>query len=429
MKRTFLFLYEDLRIGGIENNLIRMIRAYSKIGMRIIWIRYGKPESIYEPWKSVLHDCGVEIVTANANYPNWFSFDRIDFENDEEITAVCFDPFDFVRLEQFCNGYKNKITTHYMVPHFERKLNYVEEYFFGVVTKKIIKSRLKKIYSEWYRNGNILFFNQRHWEEMNIRYEIGGEDSFREKIYEAPILPRPFDSKLIRDKCCRNEFRIITCGRFDFPHKGYMFGLIDDYVILKNKYANIKLDIIGYGTERNEKRIVSYVNRLQERYRKDIVFHGSVNPDKISELFDQANVNVSVSGGVVDGAMCGVASIPARHYCYKCEVYGGGGGKYIVADSPGVDVKPLIEQAIHMTQSKYEEICRLSYDTVIKDIGDIDWLFQRGNRMPSYYSEEDVAFFKAIFSYKEKIRLIKNGIKKIPYLRQFYLFLRNYKNS
>lgn len=414
-KRTFLFLYEFLKMGGIEKNLIYMIKSYSAMGIRIIWIRYGNPEDIYEPWKDVLNACQVEIVNANIQFPVWFTHDKVNFSKEEKITALCFEPTDFVRLEELAAEYENQFDLFYMVPHFEGDRNYVEKYYFSNIQRKRTVKKLCKVYKNWFENGNLLFFDKRHWSEMNARYKIGGDKTYEDLIYKSPVSIRPFDSNLIIKKYHRHDFRIITCGRFEFPHKGYMFGLIDDYVVLKNKYPNIMLDIIGYGDEKNERKIRSYVAALDSKYSDDIHFIGAVDPEKINEYFDNANLNISVAGGLIDGAKAGVVSIPARHYTYNCEVYGmlDGDLSIVLSNEPGMDAKPFIEKIINMTGSEYLNACEKSYSTVSATSSDKEWMFNRKNASSNYYSESDIYLFKKIYDYRKMKYRMKCIIKKI----------------
>ena len=36
---VFLFIYEFLKMGGIEKSIINLIRTYSKMEIKIIWLR------------------------------------------------------------------------------------------------------------------------------------------------------------------------------------------------------------------------------------------------------------------------------------------------------------------------------------------------------------------------------------------------------
>lgn len=424
-KRTFLFLYEFLLLGGIENNVIEMIQAFHELNMRIVWLRYGRKEDIYEPWKAVLEKCNVEIVETNIDYPNWISCGKIEFSDDEEIIAVAFDPSDFVRLETFSHCYENKFSLYYIVPHFERDLNYVEEYYLSGNSRKRIVKKLCPIYKKWYENGNLLFFNRRHAEEMNKRYAIGAAN-YDDKILKKPIDPPEFCEKLAINRATRTEFRIISCGRFSFPHKGYMFGLIDAFAKLKREYSNLYLDLVGYGPKEDEDKIKKYVENLDPAIKDSICFYGAVSPVKLTELFNKAHVNVSVAGALVDGAISGLVSIPARHYTYECQVYGWLDDDFtvVVSDAQGENVEKYIRMLIEMSDSDYIQVCKKSYMLVRKELYERNWLLNRTNNNNNYYSEDEVDLFKSISRYRNNKLIVKNRFKYLikPVLERLKIY-------
>ena len=61
---------------------------------------------------------------------------------------------------------------------------------------------------------------------------------------------------------------IMTAARADFPYKGYMLGLIDDFVILKKDFPHIKLQIISAGDDIDE--LKTKIRQTSEDVRKDI---------------------------------------------------------------------------------------------------------------------------------------------------------------
>ncbi|WP_337606043.1 hypothetical protein [Claveliimonas sp.] len=428
-KITFLFLYEHLKLGGIEKTIIDQIRVYSCKGIRIVWLRYGRPEDIYEPWKQVINECNLEIIDVNIKKKKWLDKKKLIFSPNEIVYAIAYEPFDFVRLEELANEYLNEIKLFYQVPHFEGRVNYLEEYYSSYSKRKKIKSQLAIIYRRWYENGNIIFFSYKHIEEMSKRYNINCLNR-KDLVFQTPIEPEPFDEQLAYERAKREEFRIITCGRFEFPHKGYMFGLIDSYCKLKKNYPQIKLDIIGYGV--CERQIRSYVDKLSPEYSKDIVFRGAVSPEKIKHYFNKSHMNVSVAYSLLDGAKTGLVSLPARHYTYDCEVYGYLSdeiGNYL-DNREGEAVDKYIEDLINMEPDEYILLCKKSYQYALNNLEyDPNWLFKKNNLYNNYYSRGEVRYFKRI----EKHHVLKAWLYKNLYniSRELgvYKWLKNVKNK
>lgn len=422
MSKTFLFLYEHLKMGGIETSLIKMIRAYRKQNIRIIWIRYGNPNDIYEPWKKELEDNEVEVIQADIIKDFFFCSKKPKFQDDEEVYAVAFDPMDFVRLQILRENYKIKFNCFYIVPHFEGSLNYLEESYF--IKKNKIRKALSAIYQCWYNNGNLLFFSPRHEVEMEKRYGvncIGNND----KLLRVPEQISAFDMQKAKKRAMRQNFKIITCGRFDFPHKGYVFGLVDIFSRIIKDYPNLSLDIVGYGV--NEARIRDYVEQLENSVKKHITFWGAVAPDDMSSLYDQSHVNISVAGAILDSARTGLVSLPARHYTYSCEVYGWftPNNDEILHNEPGEDAENYIRKLIEMSDEEYINLCLSSYNAAKKDTDPL-WLFKQNIcELASDNCEKEIV---KIYRHRMRNRRLRDFFRSFlvaTNLLDFYKTIRN----
>ena len=68
-------------------------------------------------------------------------------------------------------------------------------------------------------------------------------------IVRLPMYCKPFENfnEIIQDGF---KSRIMmTAARAEFPNKGYMMGLVDDFVRLKEKFPDVKLEIIAAGDD------------------------------------------------------------------------------------------------------------------------------------------------------------------------------------
>lgn len=429
MPETFLFLYEHLKLGGIETNIIEMIKAYHQQGRRIIWLRYGGRNEIFAPWIEVLQECEVEIVEVNISSECWFGHDEIKFISSENVHAVAFSPVDFARLECLANEYPATVFhLHYIVPHFEMQRYYLEDLYCGIRKAKV-RRKLSKLYLRWYENGSLSFFGKKHEKEMNQRYAIPCLDDNDNLLKKVALIPDFDEEHAAKMAACRNDkFTIVTCGRFDFPHKGYMFGLIDAVAVLKPAYPQLQLRIVGYGDELNEKKIRSYArDRLGED--SDTCFMGAVSPEKMVDVFHHAHINISVAGGTLDGCKAGVVSLSARHYSYSCEVYGwmSKNNSSVLRDDPGESVVSYIENLIRMDSSEYVEKCRMSYEAIRTQEIDANWLFNRTNVRENYYQVEDIKLMKlisrrmdGIVKRHERVRSFLSTVGMLEWVRKIY---------
>lgn len=351
MKQTVMFIYHDLNIGGIQKFLIFLIRELKKKNIRIIWLTQSDPV-VAVGFKKDIED----IEKYYIDYKNFNSLKKlkINFTNDEEILALAFSFREYCNLERF-KKYNNQynISTIFWVPHFEGRDIFFEEYFYFPINK-ILKKYLKNCYEEMDKNNNIFYVNELHLNEIEKKYKIKVENR-ENKIYKNINIGNKyeFNSEKILKKYNQKFFNILTIGRFDIPHKGYIIGLIDSYRNLKKKYPKIQLSIIGYGND--EKIVLDKINSLSFQEKKDLKLIGKIEYDELKKYFDEANLFIGVAGAIRDASTAGVLSVPVRHYSLECEGYGFSYEKkeMAVSKEKGIKIDFFIEKVIQMSYQEY----------------------------------------------------------------------------
>lgn len=420
-KTTFVIMYQNMLIGGIEQWLIRQIEIAKEQHMRIIWLNVGKGK-IFDGWSDLIRT-SVEIVPIKMGGRGLCNFPEGLFSENERVTSVCFGLIEYACLHKMKSVFPNlEIDCFNIIPHFCMPIYYPEEYFKTAYAKHI-KSKAAEIYKEGLDRNEILFFSQRHFDEIRNRYGLSLPDSEKYRLPPTEET-RPFLETLAEKRAKRDPFKIISCGRIDFPHKGYMMGLVDAYGELKKKYPDILLDFIGYGPSENELRCK--IQKLPPDIAADIRILGAIAPDKLDDYFDSAHVNISVAGGVSAGAKSGLVSIPARHYDYSCEVYGflPSSKENILSDKAGDPVLPYIEQLITMDAQSYIELCRASYDTYCSKNVNPLWLFQLKTKPCSEQERKKLCSF---CSFLQIFQELKGNIKNLLFRNIDNSFLQRHK--
>ena len=220
-----------------------------------------------------------------------------------------------------------------------------------------------------------------------------------------------FDRKRCMELATSGRFNILTVSRFEFPHKGYVLGLIKAYAELKNKYPHIELTIVGYGVD--ESKVHEALNSLSENYKKDVHFIGKVHPEKLVDYYNDANINISVAGCCSQGAKNGTLSIPARHYDYNCEVYGflPESKPFVVSEKKGEPVIDYIEQVINMSPDEYCKKCEMAFHSFRSDSESlrvkIEDLEDKSENI--ILSDKDIRFIKK----EEKRRVIRGKLRSL----------------
>lgn len=406
MKNTLIINYAGMSFGGIEKYFSRLMEYSIKQGYRVIWIT--KDSCIVKSkFKNVTDDNRVEKVINKARF--WFKIDPISFDTDEHIVMLSCEPLIYLYGEEIKKYIPNKsLFSHFLVlPHYTGAAYYPERFFRFPIFKKIVFSFFKKIITRLNNNDLILAFSLKHLDNYEANYHITFLDK-NNNVLKSLEPKKCFDSfqTLAKAKERKKCFEIITCGRFDFPHKGYMIGLVKAFAVLKKRFNQIKLCFIGDGSSRHE--LEKVIMELPNSIKKDITLLGYISPDRTPEYYSKATLAVGVAGALGDAARCGLPSIRVRHYCYECEAYGFvGEQKQTKWDEPGLDIVPFIERMIVCSDNEYVEQAKNDYDKIYENYHyDPEFVFKKKN-----YLDKD--FNKFTLFLARLVNLLKNFLIKV----------------
>ena len=331
----------------------------------------------------------------------------------DRAILITFTVCDFSLAESMRAKHKKLcIDTFYFVPNYRGVHVCIDEPY-PHLRKKNIQKKLSKVFEKMSKKNSIRYFSNRGLEAMekNYSYKEANDDIMVPSVAPQYI----FDEENARNLYRREYFNVFTISRFDFPHKGYVIGLIKAYGKLKEKYPQIRLTIVGYGAGLD--RVKETIASLSEEAQKDVYLCGQCAPTELDGYYRDANINVSLAGCFTQGAKRGTLSIPTRHYCYDCETYGflPKSKDYAVSELPGKPVEPFIEQVINMSEDEYVAYCKASYDaynsTESKSIEDI--LESLRNKTDDCLTEKEVNYILRIRKKATKYLYLRQGIRVI----------------
>ncbi len=342
-----------LKLGGIETYVCRLIPFMLNHDVRVIWIRQ-RDNAIGSSFSDVLKDKRLEYCYVNNPDILWFNHEKIKLSKDDKVIILSFNPSSFAKSLTLCREYRGiDITPFYYVPDTTGPQYFRERYFPGFLGRYFHGS-LSKLFRRFDSYNLIRFFSPLQVTSLEQAYGLTIQDSDKKILKSNEEYP-PFDEENVklRAKERRRNFNIITVGRFDFPHKGYILGLIRAYGRLKQNYMNLHLTIVGYGPHEN--RVREEISKLPDYAQKDLHLVGETPPEDLQRLFYRSHLNISVAGAVGDGAKYSVLSIPARNYCEgECEVYGLNYEPSVtVSTKPGHLVDDDIIRVINMSSDDY----------------------------------------------------------------------------
>ena len=379
---TLIINYAGLSMGGIESFLSKLMQYSLRKKYRVIWLT--TPMHIENPfYKELVKNKKVEKVYVGHGRTT-FRKVNVNLGKKENVVMVSCEPLYFIAAEELRRRAKTNTFFHYLIlPHFTGNAYYIERYFDNKFLKKLCYGFMKKLVQKWERENCILGFSPKHLDYYEKNYDVTIKDK-ENKVLKAIEDKFPVNIDKIKEKAQKRpiSFKIISCARFDFPHKGYLIGLIEKFDFLYKKYPQLSLTIVGDGPGRQE--IEKIYNNLESEVQKAIKFTGLLSREDLLTEFSLSTLNIGVAGGLLDGAKCALPSIVVRHYSYTCEAYGfleNSRDKLLSSEKGQFSIDKCIEKVIKMSNEEYEQHALLAYETAysFKEI-DPDYLFKRQNR-------------------------------------------------
>lgn len=359
MKSTFIFIKKDICVGGIETFIIRTVRWLLKHNYRVIYIQ-PKGSLVAKGFKNTIYNSELEVYTIDFDSPFWIHSLKLEFDRNEYIVAYAFDFWYFVFLERMKRKYSGcNINVFYWIPHF--KDVFIED-FFPKPLNRLIHPWISNIFRKMENNHSIIYVNKTHLEAFTKQYSYKVEiDHF--KMPPTLKYSDPLNEENLIERSKRECFNIITIGRFVFPHKAYIIGLIDSFASLSSKYSNMYLTIIGHGP--NSKEVLDKIESYADPIKSHIIFVGEVEYDDLKKYLMKSHLNVGVASTISDGALNSVISIPVRHYCEVCEGYGflPESKVFTTSSMPGKPIEKYIEEVYHLSEQDFIMYSQKAYNT------------------------------------------------------------------
>lgn len=339
-------------IGGIEDYQVRLMRYCIDRGYRIVWLttEAHEKESAY---KGITSSSAVEKYYVKRT-PFGPIYPSIEFDMDEDVVALTTDLLRYCISQPTMKGWKCRSLCHVLaIPHYKGGAILPETILRAGRMRERWRGRLANAAMRIDRAGALVGFDNSHLIAFEREYGLSVGD--RESKTLKAIFPLEIPSKEaieMRAFSRKESFDIITCARFDFPHKGYILGLIDAFGGIYKRHPEVRLVIVGYG--QGEQQVRDAVSRLPEAVRMRIELTGSLSPEQLRKKMLVCHLNVGVANSLWRGAECALPSICMRHYTLDCEGYG-----FIdevegaISDAPGSDMTPLIESIIEMDDDAY----------------------------------------------------------------------------
>lgn len=352
----FVFDYPNMRIGGIEANFSNLMAYAVGHGIRVVWLTTKADEAMSD--YDITKDPKVEKAYVRKT-PFGPVCPRIDFEDGDRIAVLTCEPLQFVLSDRYRSCGQASINHFLLLPNTTGNMYYPERFVKLRPLRRACGDWFAKLASSLNQGGCLFGFAKKHLESYEINYGISIADKASKLVPPSVPLSEIDDSVLYeRARSRKKRFVIISCARFDFPHKGYLVGLVREFSRIKSKCPTAQLRIVGYGD--GEERLMEEVRKLDDDVRDSVVFLGKLSSEELRRAYGESHLSMGVAGALKVGAGEGLPSIIMRQHSYECEGYGlfTKNNKDLIRDCPGDDPVELVLSVARACDSEYVDLAK-----------------------------------------------------------------------
>lgn len=264
--------------------------------------------------------------------------------------------------------------------------------FKNAFLKNYSKFSYRKIFERMNNNHAIVSLDEINIEESE-RY-LGCILTRKPRIIRLPMYcPERKDAEdIIRRGFMSNT--LLTAARADIPYKGYMIGLIDDFVELKNKYHAMKLEIVSSGDDYEQ--LLDKINSISEKIRKDIVLHSWMEYERLKAKMCECRMFIGMGTSVFDAALQYKPSVVVLYSTFEniSDHFVAERPEYMSAE-PGSREKAIsrIDAAMGWEFEEYHAQCMASFQAV-KNIYDVNICMRELAGCTTQHKESVLSYFE-----------------------------------
>lgn len=397
-----VFIYKEIFMGGAETLIARMSKWFLSRDEKVILLTEGIYSGSKSSIDSLFHSIDVkfEVVPKITS----LELEKIivnQMNGQEEIKCFSFSLHFLLMAENIQKKLHNVKNTLYVIDPMSHTNNSLKIFY-----EKHIES---KLYKKLYDNHNIIFMDPICGDEAEKCYNITLSNK-EKRTFRLPMHLNTYNECLVK-QCYRcDTFNILTIARADFPFKGYILGVIDNFANLKNKHPNITLTIISYG--KDQEKIKKKIENLPQNIKNNICLIGPINYEDLKDYFNSANLFVGMGTTLLDAANYGVPGIIIHAFTYEA-IATGFFYQYphILGNSEHrKNIEPLIEQVIQMSEEEYAVLSKDSY-MELKKMYDVEVVMPRLMGFIESQQKLDVGLYLPIVIFLNKIKGILNKFR------------------
>lgn len=348
-------------LGGAETYAVRIASRFIADGYTVLLMQQENACNV--PYlENAIKELGMERIKlpclkSNPNVIDWTKA-NVDFPEGSHVRILCLQtPVNFFAAQMIAYRAKSCHVQifHYIIHEDDYCRNKTQKTN-SVVLQGVLRGVYRRILQRMEKKHAIVYMTEEYLKNIHANFDLPYDANL--PIIRLGMEVKPYDEVRVARRAALQPFTAITMTRFDFPAKGYVLGLVDEFAQILKLEPSARLVIIGTGPD--EKKILDKIrfNGMEQA----VQMVGQVDYNALPAFFDKAHVFIGITTGVLDASNEGLPSIVATINMEECLC---SGFLYEHPTNLGYDgnkpVYTLLEQVLRMDTIRYEEAAQKNY--------------------------------------------------------------------
>lgn len=286
-KTLISFCASNLYMGGVESYAFRMYEWAQENNCDFVFLIDSKKCFIEKSWEDRIIKNDIKILNLNLKQSEIKSY----IKNYEKFICITPTLSNFASIAYFCKKKKIKASIALYILYYNficvSSVCKIESLFNNFFTKKIADDTIFMDEQTLHYAKNIHPNNPINPNILRLGMKVNSNKNF-----ENP-----------------KKNRILTVCRMNFPFKGYILGLLDDFSQLIVKYPELELKIIGDGED--SKQLIQKLENFPVEISSKIIYEKNVPYENLLEEFKKSLIYVGMGTTLLDASSTGCISIGA----------------------------------------------------------------------------------------------------------------------
>lgn len=363
--------------GGGERLYLRMVRWLCAHDFRTV-IMYNSSANIVPELLEQFDANGAERIIfpdlgGKDNIPD-FTRARFNCPENSQVKIICIQSeYNFFAAQMIQRGLPNCEcdVVHYVIHQNDYcRFQYCD---LRMQNEKMLRWMISSVFRVYYRrlvermerNGSIIYCLNEYAEHIHEDLKIKNKGKPL-AVVRLGINAGVFDERTILRRYQDNSFLVVATARLEFPEKGFLLGLVDEFEAILARRPEARLIIVGDGPHREE--LAAKV--VASPAAKAIEMVGAIPYKELVGYINRADLYVSNGTGPLDAARVGCISVATNFFTTECLTDG------YWCDDPdnlgyhgSIPVREMILKTMDMSKAEYLALAHRTYDTFLRYYG------------------------------------------------------------